>query len=220
MYTRLASVARRRPYLFRLALTLTFSVIFVAIFNEATYLLQKEDFDRLPKTVSLVIPPGAAAQVAARQAVQGVPEEMVFVLGDVLEVKNEDSQAHNLGPLWIPPGGTARLVMENPNKYSYSCSFQPSQYLGLDVRQGTTLATRITAMLLAAPTLTALLFIYSLAVWPIHKEKTVPAAAPRQEAGLPVVEPSVGEGRRPEKGSQNGRPDAGRLTDEPGKTYG
>ncbi len=211
MFTRLAAAARRRPYLTRLLLTLTFSVVFVALFNEATYLLQKEDFDRLPKTIQLVIPSGTAAQVAAGASVPGIPEEMVFVLGDVLEVKNEDVQAHTLGPLWVPPGGTASLVMEEPNKYSYSCSFQPSQYLGLDVRQGTTLATRITAMLLAAPTLTALLFIYSVAVWPIQTEKK--ASAVKREQPVDERRPAVED-------AQNGRAEAGRLSDETGSTYG
>jgi hypothetical protein len=185
----MAEKARQRPYLTRLLVTLAISVIFVAVFNEVTYLLQKEDFDRLPKTVQLVIPPGTAERVAAGGSVPGIPEEMVFVLGDILEVKNKDSEAHQLGPLWVPPGGTSSLVMKEPNKYSYACSFQASNYLGLDVRQGTTLATRITAMLLAAPTLTALLFIYSLAVWPINAEKSAkkergmsftPAGATRQ----------------------------------------
>lgn len=175
MLEKLRENASRRPLLARLLITLTVSVIFVAVFNEVTYMLQKEDFDRLPKTVQLVIPKGTAALVAAGNPAPGIPEEMVFVLGDVLEVRNEDVEAHQLGPLWVPPGGVASLLMEEPNKYNYACSFQPSKYLGMEVRRGTTLNTRITAMLLAAPTLTALLFIYSVALWPIKGQKEAPA---------------------------------------------
>jgi hypothetical protein len=171
--------AREHPYLIRLIAILVFSTLFVAGFNEATYLLQKEDFDRLPKTVSLTIPEGTAELVRAGGSVPGIPEEMVFVVGDVLEVHNQDLEAHQLGPVWVPPGGTSRLAMEEANKYSYACSFQPAKYLGLDVRKGTTLKTRITALALAAPTMSALLFIYSLAAFPI-KEKEKAAKAPQQ----------------------------------------
>ena len=155
------------PYLERLLVTVLISLVIVGLFNEGAYLLQKEKTDRPPKTVQLVIPAGTAERVAAGESTPSIPEKMVFVTGDVLEVKNEDKSAHQLGPVWVPAGTTGRLELGEPNKYSYSCSFSPSRFLGLDVRQPTTLGTRLAGMALAAPPMAAFFFIYGLLVFPI-----------------------------------------------------
>lgn len=157
-----------RSYLIRLGMVFAISLAFVIAFNEISFLLQKDQYDRAPQTISLVIPAGTAEQIEAGEDVTSIPSEMVFVLGDVLEVRNEDSVDHQLGPIWVPPGTTGRLVMKQAENLAYSCSFQTSRYLGLDVRQPTTLGTRLTAVGLGAPTLTALIFIYSLLVFPIN----------------------------------------------------
>ena len=159
--------ANLRPYLVRLGLILALSTAFVAVFNEAVYLLQKEPHDRAPQTIELVIPEGTAARVEAGEDDPTIPEEMVFVLGDTLLVRNEDTTSHQLGPIWVPAGASASLAMGEPAKLAYSCSFSTARYLNLDVRQPTTLGTRITALLLAAPTMTALIYIYSLLVFPV-----------------------------------------------------
>lgn len=160
-----------RPYLNRFFIVFGLTLLFTAVFNEGAYLLQKEKHDRAPQTIQLVIPAGTAAQVDAGLDAPSIPAEMVFVIGDVLEVKNEDTTNHSLGPLWIPAGSSARLKMETADKLAFSCSFQTSQYLGVDVRQPTTLGTRMTALILATPTMTALLFIYGLLVFPIDKKR-------------------------------------------------
>lgn len=158
------------PYLVRLVIVAVVSLLFVTLFNEGAYLIQREDYDRAPTVIQLVVPSGTAARVSAGEPVPSIPEDMVFVVGDTLEVKNEDIEVHQLGPLTVPPGATARLVMEKADKYAYSCSFQPSRYLGLDVRQATTFMTRLTALLIATPTTAAFLFIYSLLVFPVRSK--------------------------------------------------
>lgn len=172
-----------RPYLLRFGIILAVSTIFVAIFNEAVFLLQKDQHDRAPQTIELVIPAGTATRVEAGEDDPTIPAEMVFVMGDTLLVRNEDSASHQLGPVWVPAGATASLAMTEPAKLAYSCSFSTSRYLNLDVRQPTTLGTRLTALFLAAPTMTALLFIYSLLVFPIggNKSKSSPAINPVKE---------------------------------------
>ena len=167
----MAKESQVRPYLIRLGIILVISTVFALAFNEATYLLYKADTDRQPKTIQLVIPPGTAEKVAAGEPVTEIPEEMTFVVGDVLEVKNEDSVAHQLGPIWVPPNSTGKLVMDKAEKLAYDCSFQSTQYLGLDIYTPTTLGTRLTGLVIAAPSIAALLFVYSLAAWPIGKEK-------------------------------------------------
>ena len=160
-----------RPYLIRLGLVFGISVILVFVFNEVVYRIQKSEYDRAPKTIQLVIPEGTADQVEAGVDVASIPSELVFVLGDVLEVKNQDSVSHQLGPIWVPPGATGSLVMERVNNFAYSCSFQTTRYLGLDVREPTTLGTRLIGIGFAAPTMTALVFIYSLLVFPVDKSR-------------------------------------------------
>ena len=165
-----------RPYLIRLGVVFAISLLFVVAFNEISFLLQKDQYDRAPQTVSLTIPEGTAKRVEAGEDTASLPAEMVFVLGDVLEVRNEDNVPHQLGPIWVPPGSTGSLVMEQAQNLVLSCSFQTSRYLGLDVRQPTTLGTRLTAVGLAAPTMTALVFIYSLLIFPVKTPEKTPAA--------------------------------------------
>lgn len=167
------SRTKTRLYLKRLLIVFALCLVFAFIFNEIAYLLQKDQTDRPPQTIQLVIPAGTAEKVAAGEAVPSIPKEMVFMLGDTLQVKNEDVVAHQLGPVWVPPGGTSRLKMEQADKYAYHCSFASTQYLGLDVRQPTTLGVRLTALAFAAPTLTALIFLYSLLVFPVEKQVKV-----------------------------------------------
>jgi len=158
-----------RPYWIRLGIVFAISLLGVLAFNEVSYLLQKDEYDRAPETVKLVIPEGTAEQVAAGVDVTSIPSELVFVLGDILEVENQDTVSHQLGPLWVPAGSTASLVLEQANNYAYSCSFQTTQYLGLDVRQPTTMSTRLVGIGLAAPTMTVLVFLYSLLIFPVDK---------------------------------------------------
>lgn len=158
-----------RPYWIRLGVVFAISLLVVVAFNEVSYLIQKDEYDRAPETVTLVIPEGTAEQVAAGVDVASIPSELVFVLGDILEVENRDTVSHQLGPLWVPAGSSASLVLEQANNYAYSCSFQTTQYLGLDVRQPTTLSTRLVGIALAAPTMTVLVFLYSLLIFPVDK---------------------------------------------------
>ncbi len=165
-----------RPYINRLIIVLLISVALVSVFNEAAYFMQKEKSDRAPETIELTIPAGTAARVEAGEDVPAIPQEMIFVLGDTLQVTNHDEVSHQLGPIWVPAGSSASLVMEKADKYAYSCSFATSRYLGLDVRQPTTLGTRLTALGLAAPTMTALFFIYSVLIFPIKPSEKLETA--------------------------------------------
>jgi hypothetical protein len=154
-----------------------FLVIFILsmgviwIFSEGTHWLLREDYDRTPQVVELIVPLGAAERVAAGEPVPSIPDELVFVVGDTLLVKNEDVVDHELGPLWVPAGSSASLVLEQPRKFMYACSFQDTRYLGIDVRQPTTWTTRITALAVASPATAIFIFIYSILVWPIKSQE-------------------------------------------------
>ena len=155
----------------RFLILLLGSTVLVWIGSEAAFRLQKDPGDRAPQEVELVIPPGTAEKVAAGEPVPSIPEEMTFVLGDVLVVKNEDAHDHQLGPLWVPAYSNASLKLEKADNFAYECSFQSSNYLGLNVRPPTTLATRFQAVMLAAPATAAFLFVYSILVFPLEPKK-------------------------------------------------
>jgi hypothetical protein len=161
------------PYFKRLLVILGIALVFVLTINEVFFLLQKDKNDRAPQTMQLVIPEGTAELVEKGTAAPSIPEEMVFVVGDVLEVVNEDNVDHQLGPIWVPPGATGSLQLEDANKYAYSCSFAPSRYLGIDVREATTVGTRLVALLFATPPMAIFFFIYSLLVFPIKPKEKV-----------------------------------------------
>lgn len=162
-----------RPYLIRLAIVMVISTLIAIAVNEGTFLLQREVYDRPPQTFTLVIPAGAGEQVAAGKDPVGVPEEMIFVVGDKLVVVNQDSVAHELGPIYVPPGATGSMVMDVAENLAYSCSFQSDGYLGLDVRRATTLTTRLIGLGLTAPTLGILIFLYSLVALPVKRPSLI-----------------------------------------------
>jgi len=152
----------------RFVTLLLISSALVWLVSEAAFQLQKDENDRAPQVYELVIPFGTAAEVSAGQKVPEIPEEMVFVVGDMLVVRNEDVSDHQLGPLWIPAGASASLLMEKAERTAYCCSFQNTKYLGLLVQESTTIGTRFAALALAAPATAMFLFVYSLIIWPLN----------------------------------------------------
>jgi hypothetical protein len=154
----------------RLILMILLSVSAVLLVSELSYRLLREESSRAPETIELVIPAGTAEKVRSGHPEPSIPEDMTFVVGDILSVKNEDSMDHQLGPLWIPAGKTASLPMGKANNFAYTCSFRPSQYLGIIVREPVTWSSRLGAVALAAPPTAIFLLVYSLVVRPLQPE--------------------------------------------------
>jgi hypothetical protein len=99
---------------------------------------------------------------------------MLFVVGDILIVKNEDVVQHNLGPLFIPPNSSAQLPLDQEEQLSYECSFQPGNVFGLDVNEPVTIGTRIYGILDVGIPLGILIALYT-AVMPTKKNENVAA---------------------------------------------
>lgn len=129
---------------------------------------------RPPKEITLVIPKGTAEEVARGVQPPTIPENMVFVVGDTLIVKNEDSADHKLGPLFIPANTSARLPLNTEENIAYECSFQPGKYLGLDVHEALTIGTRVFGILEVGLPLGILFALYSM-VMPGKKNEHAPA---------------------------------------------
>ena len=91
--------------------------------------------------------------------------------GMCLEVRNEDDVTHQLGPLYIPAGPSALLPLNEADNFSLGCSFQVNNYIGLDVREPTTIITRFSAMLTAGPPTILFLYLNSLLFFPIKDAK-------------------------------------------------
>jgi hypothetical protein len=158
----------------RVLLFMLVGVAAAAIISEVAYHLLGEPGLRDPQTIVLVIPEGTAAKVAQGQSV--IPAGQAFVVGDVLQVKNEDSVTQTLGPLVIPPGSSASMKLDQIGNLNYTCSFQPTQYYGIEVQQALTIGMRIQASLLAGLPLGMILGIYSLVVKPPKPKIKAPTA--------------------------------------------
>lgn len=155
-------------YVSRFLLVLVLSIFAVWLVSEVGLLIQQdENTARAPAQIILTIPAGTANAVAEGKAPPDVPDEMTFVLGDVLIVRNEDAVAHTLGPLVVPPGSSASLPLNEEDNFAMNCSFSSNNFFGLNVKPPTTLRTRLLGIAFAAPPTAAMLFVYSLIVFPV-----------------------------------------------------
>lgn len=150
-------------FFFRVGIGLLLGVFFGWLLSEASYAFtpDKESAQRPPQTIKLVIPYGTANQVSQGVYNPSLPGSMTFVQGDTLVVKNEDKVSHQLGPLFIPPNTSSALSLDNANDYSYTCSFEPTKYIGLTVLPRVTSGTRFEAILAIALPTGMMLAVYS-----------------------------------------------------------
>ena len=156
-------------YTKRILISLLIGIAIGAAISEITFLFLRETA-RVPKSILLTIPAGTAEQVARGEQPPALPDKMVFVVGDILIVKNEDVADHQMGPLWIPAGASAHLALSTEENLAYECSFQTSKYIGLDVREPVTWGTRLYGILLAGLPLGLLIAVYSF-IMPAKKKE-------------------------------------------------
>jgi hypothetical protein len=158
----------------RVLVTQLLGILIAIGVNEISFLFLKSEAGRAPQRIELVIPAGTAGKVAQGESNPALPDKMVFVVGDTLVVKNEDVVDHRLGPLFIPSGSSASLILDQSQDMSFTCSFQPGQYLGLNVQEPVTFSTRVYGILIAGIPLGFLFMVYSFLLWPLKPaEQTV-----------------------------------------------
>ena len=158
-----------RTIVFRIIISILIGLLLGTAINEVSFLFLR-DTARAPKVIELVIPKGTAEEVARGETPPTIPDSMIFVVGDTLLVKNNDTANHQLGPLWIPAGSSASLSLNDAQSYTYSCSFQPGQYFGIDVHEALTLGTRLYGILYTGLPLGIVIASYSL-IMPVKKKK-------------------------------------------------
>lgn len=157
----------------RLFISLLLGLLIGAAINEISFLFLRGTA-RPPQDIVLAIPLGTAEQVARGEQPPSIPENMVFVVGDTLIVKNEDSVDHKLGPLWIPANTSASLSLDREESLAFECSFQPTRYFGLDVQEPLTIGTRVFGILFSGLPMAILIAVYSI-IMPEKKRANVPA---------------------------------------------
>lgn len=153
----------------RIGISLLLGLLIGAAINEFTFVFLKESA-RPPQEIVLTIPKGTAEQVARGEQPPTLPEEMIFVVGDTLVVKNEDVVDHKLGPLWIPANSSAQLSLGEIQNLAFECSFQPGNYFGLDVREPLTIGTRFFGILYSGLPMAILIALYSFVITPKTRE--------------------------------------------------
>ncbi|WKZ48372.1 MAG: hypothetical protein QY306_03255 [Anaerolineales bacterium] len=163
----------KRIYVKRVLISLLIGLLFGAIVTEVPiFLLYKTA--RAPQVITLVIPKGTAEQIARGEQPPSIPQNMTFVVGDTLVVKNEDVVDHKLGTVWAPAGSSASLYLGEAANFAYDCSFQPDNYFGMDVRKPLTWLTHLGGIAGPGLSLGILLALYSL-ILPVEKKEHAPA---------------------------------------------
>ena len=157
----------------RILVSMLLGIAIGVLISEVSFLFLQETA-RPPQEIVLTIPSGTAEQVARGEQPPSIPKDMIFVVGDTLVMKNEDSVDHKLGELWIPANSTAQLALNEEQNMAFECSFQAGNYFGLDVRQSLTWGTRLYGVLYAGVPLGILIALYSFVISPKKKEN-VPA---------------------------------------------
>jgi hypothetical protein len=156
----------------RILFSILFGLLIGVAVSEVPFLFLRETA-RAPREIVLTIPAGTSVQVARGEQPPSIPENMTFVVGDRLVVKNEDSIDHKLGPLWIPANSSAQLDLDQEENLAFECSFQPGKYFGLDVREPLTPRTRLYGIFYVALPMAILFALYSLVLTPKKKENVL-----------------------------------------------
>lgn len=157
----------KKAYFWRIFGSMLVGLILSGLISEIAFQIMGNNISRPPQIVEIIIPAGTSEKVSRGQSV--ISDDMIFMVGDTLMLINQDSIAHTFGPLFVPPGSSASLNLDTPETMAFSCSFEPTQYFGLDVREGLTLGTRINGILLAGVPMGLLLSVYSIIAWPFKK---------------------------------------------------
>ena len=102
------------------------AVVFVALLVVAAIavVVAVADEANSPRRVTVRIPEGTAAAVADGREPGVVEDRIVLRAGDELELRNDDTRLHVLGPLSVAPGGRARTVFAAPARTDVTTSLR------------------------------------------------------------------------------------------------
>jgi hypothetical protein len=85
------------------------------------------------RTISIVIPPGTAAQVERGRDPGVVPTRIQGTVGDTLRIENRDRRLHTVGPFNVEAGQTAVLPLRRAGRYVGACTVHPGDEVAIVV---------------------------------------------------------------------------------------
>jgi hypothetical protein len=157
-------------YAFRLFISLIICLIFGFLISEASFQVLTQGESDSREEISITIPKGTAERIRNGYSVPSIPENIVFYEGDRIVVNNEDTENHQLGPIWVPPGSQGVLNLQNSDNYSLTCTFQPGKVMGIEVRPKITSYVRFQGLLAIGLPSGVLGFLFSLIIFPIRND--------------------------------------------------
>lgn len=80
------------------------------------------------------VPLGTAARLAAGENVELLPQRLELKVGDRLEIRNHDTEAHEVGPYTVPAGQTLVQSFSSPGVLQGACSLHPDGEVVIVVR--------------------------------------------------------------------------------------
>ena len=166
MFSRSATL----DFVLRSLVSIALGLVLAVIVSEGSFLLMpdKQSASRAPHEMVIVIPYGTSEQVKQGVYNRSLEDDMSFVEGDVLIVKNEDIVTHQLGPILVPPQTSGVLELNIANDYSYDCSFQPTSKMGITVLPRVDTSSRVQGILAIALPTGMMLAVYSYMI-PVDK---------------------------------------------------
>jgi hypothetical protein len=83
------------------------------------------------RTLTFVIAPGTADRLKAGDPFKGLPSPIHLTIGirDILVLTNDDTVAHQLGPIILGPRQVYRIPFRRPGRLQYACSLHATGVL-------------------------------------------------------------------------------------------
>lgn len=96
--------------------------------------IQLEDATAPEADYSFTIPAGAGEAYDRGEPLEILPGEFRVVVGDVIEIVNQDDRGHLVGPFYVGEGETLRQRFASPGEFVGICTVHPSGELVLVVQ--------------------------------------------------------------------------------------
>jgi len=80
------------------------------------------------------VPLGTAAKIAAGETVELLPSRLEFAVGDTLEIRNHDLEAHDVGPYNVAAGQSLTQTFASPGVLQGICTLHPEGEVTIVVR--------------------------------------------------------------------------------------
>ena len=159
--------------------------------------------DELPAGIvhTYTVPAGTAARIARGEDPQFFPATLVVGLGDTLEVENQDTVPHTVGPLAARPNETYDFRFTKTGEFPGPCTVHPSQqtkiivapsYVSLSLDAAIGEATTLGSQMDGRPTL---LVVWATWCQPCRKELPEIQQFARANPGIKVVTVNLGDDR-------------------------